>query len=89
MDMNWEPGWGPEPGRAKAWAVGTVAAILFGLLAAFVLVVSTGVRQGDQRRLERSVHEVATWRCNALRDKPARTGCLSQRLPPGSLPRVP
>ena len=85
MDMNWESAWDHDAGRAKAWVGATVAGIFFSLMAAFVLVVSSGVRQGDQRRLERSAQDDATWRCNALRPASARADCPLQRAPLAAL----
>lgn len=81
MNMSRESDWLDGASRAKAWVGGTAATVLLSLMAAFVLVVSAGVRQGDQRRLERSAHDDATWRCKAVRNRPAGADCPPQHPP--------
>lgn len=59
--------------------LGTLASLAaIGMLLAFHWVVRGAVQDGESRRQANATQAVAAWRCNMLRDPPARDGCMAQ-----------
>lgn len=52
--------------------------VIIGMLFAFHWVVRGAVQDGEFRRQANATQATAAWRCNMLRDLPARGSCLAQ-----------